>query len=72
MMADTTDRQAYMRRVLATTAFVVSILLIVWLLLGVLHIVPFVLSLPGTSELRVHAGATVACLLVAAWGFWKR
>jgi hypothetical protein len=52
-------------------AFVLAIGFVAWLPAGLLQIVPFVLSLPGESGLRVHAAAAVACLLVAAWGFWN-
>jgi 2-polyprenyl-6-hydroxyphenyl methylase/3-demethylubiquinone-9 3-methyltransferase len=52
--------------------FIVSLFLIAWLPLGILDIVPFILDLPGESKVRVHAAAAIACLLLAAWGFWNR
>jgi hypothetical protein len=52
-------------------ALVLAIGLIAWLPAGLLQLVPFVLSLPGESGLRVHAAAAVACLLVAAWAYWN-
>ena len=51
-------------------AFVLSLVFIVWLPLGVLNVVPFVLELPSEPSVRVHAAVAVGCLLVAAWGFW--
>ncbi len=59
------------RRTIGRVAFVLAIGFIVWLPAGLLGVVPFVLSLPGESSLRVHAAAAVACLLIAAWGFWN-
>lgn len=59
------------RRTIGRVAFVLAIGFIVWLPAGLLQIVPFVLSLPGESSLRVHAAAAVACLLVAAWAYWN-
>lgn len=59
------------RRTIGRVAFVLAIGFVAWLPAGLLQIVPFVLSLPGESGLRVHAAAAVACLLVAAWGFWN-
>jgi hypothetical protein len=52
-------------------AFVLAIGFIVWLPAGMLGVVPFVLSLPNESSLRVHASAAVACLLIAAWAYWN-
>jgi hypothetical protein len=52
-------------------AFALALALLAWLPLGILRIVPFVLALPGEPQLRVHASAAVACLLIAAWGFWE-
>jgi len=51
-------------------AFLPALVFIVWLPLGILHVVPLVLELPGESSVRVHAGAAVGFLMVAAWGFW--
>jgi len=55
---------------IGTVAFLLAVVFIVWLPLGILHVVPLVLELPGEPSLRVHAAAAVGCLLVAAWGFW--
>jgi hypothetical protein len=71
-MPNTTDRPLHVRGLVAASAFATGLVLIAWLPLGVLNIVPFVLSVPGFAQLRVHAGAAIACLLIAAWGFWKR
>jgi hypothetical protein len=70
-MADTNRRHERTRGWVAISVFATALLLIAWLPLGVLKIVPFVLSIPGTDPLRAHAGAAIACLLVAALGFWR-
>jgi hypothetical protein len=59
------------RRLMGRVAFVLAIVLVAWLPAGLLQIVPFVLSLPNESSLRVHAAAAVACLLIAAWAYWN-
>ncbi len=59
------------RRTIGRVAIVFATVFIVWLPAGMLDIVPFVLSLPGESRLRSHAGAAVVCLLVAAWAYWN-
>jgi len=51
--------------------FAAGVALAIWLPLGILDIVPFALSVPGVLQLRLHAGAAVACLLLAAWAFWE-
>ena len=59
-----------LRRRIGRGAFLLGLLFIGWLPMGILDIVPFVLQLPGEPSIRVHAAAAVACLIVAAWGFW--
>lgn len=53
------------------SALALGLLFVVWLPLGLFHVVPFVFKLAGETALRTHAGAAVACLMVAAWGFWE-
>jgi len=64
------NRSVKLQRMIGMAAFLLALVFIVWLPLGILHVVPLVLELPGESSLRMHAGAAVGCLLVAAWGFW--
>jgi len=59
------------QRSIGRCAFALALIFIVWLPLGIFNLVPFVIELPGESSLRLHAGAAVACLMVAAWGFWE-
>lgn len=65
-------RFARVRRAIGSGAFALALLCIVWLPLGVLNIVPFVLQIPGEPSVRAHASVAIGCLLVAAWGFWER
>lgn len=65
-------RRATWQRAIGACAFVLALVCIAWLPLAVFDIVPFVIAWPGQSSLRLHAGAAVACLMVAAWGFWER
>ena len=60
------------RRTIGGCAFALALVFIGWLPLGIYEIVPFVLELSGESSLRLHTAAAVACLMVAAWGFWER
>ena len=52
-------------------ALALGLLFGAWLPLGLFHVVPFVFELAGETALRTHATAAVACLMVAAWGFWE-
>ncbi|MFT7234502.1 MAG: hypothetical protein ACI9QV_000064 [Methylophagaceae bacterium] len=60
-----------MRNSIATLAFILATLSGLWLLLGMLEIVPLVFQIPGGSTVRTHASITVTCLLLASWGFWE-
>lgn len=59
-----------LRRTIGAGSFALALASVSWLLLGMFNWVPLVLQLPGESLLRTHATAAVACLMVAAWGFW--
>ena len=61
-----------LQRSIGACAFALALVFIVWLPLGIFNVVPFVIELPGESSLRLHTAAAIACLLVAAWGFWER
>lgn len=70
--ADMADHGRSLHRLVGGGALSLAAVFTLWLPLGVLGVVPFVLELPGESHLRSHAAAAVLCLLVAAWGFWER
>ncbi len=60
-----------LRRAIGAGSFALALAFIAWLSLGILEVVPLVMQLPGESAARTHAGAAVACLMVAAWGYWN-
>ena len=65
------NRLYKLRRRTGAGALALGLLLGAWLPLGLFHVVPFIFELAGETALRTHAAAAVACLLVAAWGFWE-
>ena len=42
---------------------------VVWLLLGMANIVPFLIVLPQETSIRAHASFAVLFLLFASWAF---
>ena len=66
------NKRGNARRAVGVLFLVIAALQIMWLPLGILEVLPFVLQFPGTSPLRSHAGATVASLGIAAWAWWDR
>jgi uncharacterized membrane protein len=60
-----------LRLTLARCSLGLAIVLILWLAFGLLNLVPLTLQLPGESKLRTLAGAAVALLMLAAWGYWE-
>jgi len=59
------------RKKIGSIAFVLSILSLIWLILGMFDFVPFVLKLANETSLRAHASLTVICLLISSWAFWN-
>lgn len=64
-------RNRRVQQAVGSAALSLAAVFVPWLPLGILGVVPFVLEIPGESSLRLHAGAAVLCLLIAAWGFWE-
>ena len=52
-------------------AIFLAILAVIWLLLGMIDIVPFLIELPQETSIRAHASLAVILLLVASWAFWN-
>tara|TARA_B100000768_G_C11022374_1_gene266637 strand:+ start:263 stop:451 length:189 start_codon:yes stop_codon:yes gene_type:complete len=44
---------------------------VLWLLLGMANIVPFLIELPQETSLRAHASLAVILLLIGSWAFWN-
>ena len=45
--------------------------LVIWLLLGMVNIVPFLIELPQETSIRAHASLAVIFLLIGSWAFWN-
>jgi len=60
-----------MKRKIGVVAIFLSILAVIWLLLGMIDIVPFLIELPQETSIRAHASLAVILLLVASWAFWN-
>jgi|TARA_B100000780_G_C20742996_1_gene295174 hypothetical protein len=60
-----------MKRKIGKVAIFLAILAVIWLLLGMIDIVPFLIELPQETSIRAHASLAVILLLVASWAFWN-
>jgi len=59
------------KRKIGKVAIFLAILAVIWLLLGMIDIVPFLIELPQETSIRAHASLAVILLLVASWAFWN-
>ena len=46
-------------------------LAVIWLLLGMVNVVPFLIELPQETTIRAHASVAVIFLLIGSWAFWN-
>ena len=60
-----------MKRKIGKVAIFLAILAVIWLLLGMVNIVPFLMELPQETSIRAHASLAVILLLIASWAFWN-
>ena len=60
-----------MKRKIGKVALFLSIVAVIWLLLGMVNIVPFLIELPQETSIRAHASLAVILLLIASWAFWN-
>ena len=60
-----------MRKTFGKVSFILAVIASLWLILGMLKIVPFLLKIHGETDLRAHASLAVFFLVCATWGFWK-
>jgi hypothetical protein len=60
-----------MRRNIGKVALFLSLVSVIWLLLGMFNIVPLLIELPQETSIRAHASLAVILLLVASWAFWN-
>ena len=60
-----------MRRKIGKVALSLSLLSVIWLLLGMFNIVPLLIELPNETNIRAHASLAVILLLIGSWAFWN-
>ena len=60
-----------MRKKIGVIALSLAALAVVWLLLGMANIVPFLIELPQETSTRAQASLAVILLLIGSWAFWN-
>ena len=60
-----------MRKKIGVIALSLAALAVVWLLLGMANIIPFLIELPQETSIRAHASLAVILLLIGSWAFWN-
>ena len=60
-----------MKRNIGKVALFLSLVSVLWLVLGMFNIVPLLIELPQETSIRAHASLAVILLLVASWAFWN-
>ncbi|MDA7842162.1 hypothetical protein N9A44_00890 [Gammaproteobacteria bacterium] len=60
-----------MKRKIGKAALVLGLLAVIWLILGMLNIAPFLIELPQETSIRAHASLAVIFLLIGSWAFWN-
>jgi len=60
-----------MKRKIGKVALFLASLAVLWLLLGMANIVPFLIELPRETSIRAHASLAVIFLLIGSWAFWN-
>ena len=60
-----------MKRKIGKAALVLGFLALIWLLLGMINVVPFLIELEQETSIRAHASLAVIFLLIGSWAFWN-
>ena len=60
-----------MKRKIGKAALVLAALAVIWLILGMLNMVPFLIELPQETSTRAQASLAVIFLLIGSWAFWN-
>ena len=60
-----------MKRKIGKVALFLGFLSLIWLILGMINVVPFLLELLQETSLRAHASLAVIFLLIGSWAFWN-
>ena len=58
-----------MKRKIGIAALVLGSLALIWLILGMINVVPLLIELPQETSIRAHASLTVILLLIGSWAF---
>tara|TARA_B100000035_G_scaffold159005_1_gene135573 strand:+ start:747 stop:965 length:219 start_codon:yes stop_codon:yes gene_type:complete len=61
----------FLKKTIGKLSLIISFFAIVWLILGMLNLIPLILSIPGITLVRSHATFAVIFLLIASWAFWN-
>ena len=60
-----------MKRQIGKVALALGFLALIWLLLGMINVVPFLIELEQETSIRAHASLAVIFLLIGSWAFWN-
>ena len=60
-----------MKRKIGKAALILGIVALIWLLLGMINVVPFLIELEQETSIRAHASLAVVFLLIGSWAFWN-
>tara|TARA_B100001175_G_scaffold60116_1_gene48763 strand:- start:38 stop:226 length:189 start_codon:yes stop_codon:yes gene_type:complete len=60
-----------MKRKIGKVALALGSLALIWLLLGMINVVPFLIELEQETSIRAHASLAVIFLLIGSWAFWN-
>ena len=60
-----------MKRQIGKVALLLGFLALIWLLLGMINVVPFLIELEQETSIRAHASLAVIFLLIGSWAFWN-
>ena len=60
-----------MKIIIGKAALFLASLAVIWLFLGMINIVPFLIELPQETTIRAHASIAVIFLLIGSWAFWN-
>lgn len=60
-----------MKRKIGKAALILGIVALIWLLLGMINVVPFLIELEQETSIRAHASLAVIFLLIGSWAFWN-
>jgi len=60
-----------MKKKIGQVSLVLAFIAVVWLVLGMLNIIPLWIELSQETSVRAHASVAVIFLLIGSWAFWN-